>query len=211
MDALKATLFSGVGDEKGTIDLPSSVFVSDGSLRVLHEVIVALQANQRRGTSETKTRGNVRGGGRKPWKQKHTGNARSGSIRSPLWRKGGIIFGPHPRSYRIDIDQTKRWSALQTALTEKAKVSALAVMESLKFEKPKSREAKQILTKAGAAKRVLLVVDQRDTVLQRAVGNLCDLHVVIASELNALQVMTSRRIIFTKAGLEALEKRCPKG
>src|SRR5436853_5148526 len=98
------------------MDLPDSFSSFAGSRRVLHEAIIALQGNQRRGTSDTKSRGEVTGGGHKPWKQKGTGNARAGSIRSPLWRKGGIIFGPHPRSYRVDLPASKKLMALQTAL-----------------------------------------------------------------------------------------------
>src|SRR5689334_139195 len=120
MSAPQAPLYSATGEAKGQFDLSEAIFSGTGSLRVLQEVIIGLQGNQRRGTSSTKTRGVVSGGGRKPWKQKGTGNARSGSNRSPLWRKGGIIFGPLPRSYRTDLDQAKRLIALQTALTEKA-------------------------------------------------------------------------------------------
>ena len=146
MATLQAPLFSATGEAKGQFDLPESIFTDvEGSRRVLQEVIVGMQANQRRGTSSTKTRGLVSGGGRKPWKQKGTGNARSGSIRSPLWRKGGIIFGPLPRSYRTDLDQSKRLIALQTALVEKAKASELGVFEALKFENAKTSEAQRFL------------------------------------------------------------------
>src|SRR5882724_12823154 len=132
---LQAPLFSASGESKGQFDLPAAIFGAPGSRRVLQQVIVGLQANQRSGTSMTKTRGLVSGGGRKPWKQKGTGNARSGSIRSPLWRKGGIIFGPQPRSYRTGLDQSKRLIALQTALSEKAKASELSILEDIQFEK----------------------------------------------------------------------------
>src|SRR5512147_520854 len=137
MSALQAPLFSASGDSQGTIDLPGDIFGVAGSRRVLQEAIRALQANRRRGTSMTKTRGVVRGGGHKPWKQKGTGNARSGSIRSPLWRKGGIIFGPQPRSYRIALDQAKRTIALCTALSEKAKASEITVLETLELQEAK--------------------------------------------------------------------------
>src|SRR6201996_5153586 len=116
MSALQAASYSVSGESKGNMDLPDILTATPGSRRVLHDAVVALQANQRRGTSMTKTRGLVSGGGRKPWKQKGTGNARAGSIRSPLWRKGGIIFGPVPRSYRIDLDTIKKQIALKTAL-----------------------------------------------------------------------------------------------
>src|ERR1019366_1163078 len=131
MAFLQAPLFSATGEAKGQMDLPESIFGGAGSRRSLQQVIIGLQANQRQGTSSTKTRGLVRGGGRKPWKQKGTGNARSGSIRSPLWRKGGIIFGPLPRSYRQGLSQSSRLIALQTALFEKAKASDISIFETL--------------------------------------------------------------------------------
>src|SRR5262249_17497578 len=150
-----------------------SIFEGTGSRRVLQHVIVGLAANQRAGTSSTKTRGFVSGGGRKPWKQKGTGNARSGSIRSPLWRKGGIIFGPLPRSYRWDLSQANRLMALKTALLEKAKAAEVGIFEGLNTaDAPKTREAKAALAKAGLAERSLLIVDKRDEKLERAFGNL---------------------------------------
>src|SRR5579864_1164259 len=145
MASVQAPLYSAAGEAQGQFDLPEVIFSAPGSRRVLQEVIVALQANQRRGTSSTKTRGFVSGGGHKPWKQKGTGNARAGSIRSPLWRKGGIIFGPLPRSYRTDLDQAKRPIALQTALVEKAKASGLGIFEALEVKESKTRQAQEIL------------------------------------------------------------------
>lgn len=211
MATLQAAFYSATGESKGKIDLPESLFSGAGSRRVLQEAVVALQANQRRGTSSTKTRGLVSGGGHKPWKQKGTGNARAGSIRSPLWRKGGIIFGPHPRSYRIDLDRTKRWVALLTALMEKAKASELVVIEALNVQEPKTREAEQILKRAGASGRMLVVVDRKDETVSRAFGNIADVSLTGSAELNAWQVMVSKRVFLTQAALGALEKRRPVG
>src|SRR5258708_22872096 len=153
MAAIQAPFYTATGEAKGQMDLPEIIFGGTGSRRSLQQVIMGLQANQRQGTSSTKTRGLVSGGGRKPWKQKGTGNARSGSIRSPLWRKGGIIFGPLPRSYRKGLDQTKRLLALQTAFVEKAKSSQVGVIEAIKIEKSKTSEASAILNKAGVSCR----------------------------------------------------------
>lgn len=211
MSTLQAPLFSVSGEAKGQFDLPEAIFSKPGSRRVLQEVIIALQANQRSGTSSTLTRGLVRGGGRKPWKQKGTGNARSGSIRSPLWRKGGIIFGPSPRSYRTDLDQAKKLIALQTALAEKAKASELGVFESITFEKPRTQEAQRLLTKAGISGKVLVVVDKKDAHVSRAFGNIANVTLADAAQVNAWQLMASRNVLFTKAALEELSKRWPKG
>jgi large subunit ribosomal protein L4 len=211
MSQLQAPLFSATGESKGQFDLPEALFAQSGSRRVLQEVIVALQANQRRGTSSTLTRGLVSGGGRKPWKQKGTGNARSGSIRSPLWRKGGIIFGPLPRSYRIDLDQARRLLALQTALAEKAKASELGVFETLAVGAPKTKEAQQILAKAGIHGRTLVVVDRKDEKLAQAFRNIKAVEFVDAAQVNAWQLMASRKVFFTTAALDELSKRWPKG
>ncbi len=208
---LEVAHYAASGESKGKFSLPESIFSATGSKRVLHDVIVGLQANQRSGTSMTKTRGLVSGGGRKPWKQKGTGNARSGSIRSPLWRKGGIIFGPVPRSYRVNLDQTRRLIALQTALVEKVKASALGILESLKVEQPKSKEAQAILTKTGLSGRMLLVVDKKDDKVCRAFANLANVTLADAHEVNAWQLMAARHVLVTKPALEALEKRWPKG
>jgi large subunit ribosomal protein L4 len=212
MSALQAApLFSSTGESKGQFELPESIFAVAGSRRVLQEVIIGLQANQRRGTSMTKTRGLVSGGGHKPWKQKGTGNARSGSIRSPLWRKGGIIFGPQPRSYRTDLDQSRRLLALQTALSEKAKASELGVFETLQFEQAKTQEAQKVLDKAGMSGKILLVTDRQDANISRAFGNIKNVQLVSAAQLNAWQLMVSKKVLFTKAALDELSKRWPKG
>ncbi len=211
MANFEATLYAPTGESKGKIALPESIFGAPGSRRVLHDVIVGLQANQRRGTSATKTRGLVSGGGHKPWKQKGTGNARSGSIRSPLWRKGGIIFGPLPRSYRTGLDQSKRLIALQTALFEKARASELGVIESIKIDQPKAREAQAILTKTGLSGKTLLIVSHKDDKVSRAFANLAELKLLDVAEVNAWQLMAARQVLLTKDALEGLEKRWPKG
>jgi len=211
MSPLQAPLFSATGESKGQFDLPEAIFAVSGSRRVLQDVIIGLQANQRRGTSMTKTRGLVSGGGRKPWKQKGTGNARSGSIRSPLWRKGGIIFGPQPRSYRTDLDQSRRLLALQTALSEKAKASELGVFEAIQFEQAKTQEARKLLDNAGISGKILLVTDRKDINVSRAFGNMKNVHLVDAAQLNAWQLMASKKVLFTRASLDELSKRWPKG
>jgi large subunit ribosomal protein L4 len=211
MSSLQAPLFSAAGESRGQFDLPESIFSPVGSRRVLQEVIVALQANQRSGTSMTKTRGLVSGGGRKPWKQKGTGNARSGSNRSPLWRKGGIIFGPQPRSYRTELDQSKRLLALQTALSEKAKASEIGVFEALTSEQSKTKEAQAMLKKAGISGKTLVVVDRQDAKVSRAFANIKDICFIDVAQVNAWQLMATRKIFFTKAALDELSKRWPKG
>lgn len=208
---MDASFFNKTGESQGKVALPDTLFGAPGSRYVLHEAVIALQRNRRRGTSNTKTRGEVRGGGHKPWKQKGTGNARAGSIRSPLWRKGGIIFGPHPRSYRMDLSNAKKWGALQSALIEKAKASHVNVIESLPVSEGKTREAKEFLKKTGLGGRLLLVVDQREPLMARATRNVFGLELKDVRELNAWNIMAAKEVLFTQAALEALSKRTPNG
>jgi len=209
--SLQVPFYTAVGEAQGKIDLPETPFAQPGSLRVLHETIRALQANRRRGTSETKTRGLVSGGGRKPWKQKGTGNARAGSNRSPLWRKGGIIFGPHPRSYRIEVGQVKKLAALQTALAAKTRDAELSVIDSLAFPESKTREAFQIFKKTGLPEGILLVIEKKDGASLRALRNIGNLRLIEAAELNAWHVLSARQVLFTKAALDTVANRFPKG
>ena len=211
MNALQTPFFTAAGEAKGTMDWPSEILAGSPSLRVLHEAIVAFQSNQRRGTSATKTRGLVSGGGRKPWKQKGTGNARSGSIRSPLWRKGGIIFGPQPRSYRKEIGTEKKMIALLTALLEKAQESGLAVIDAMTLSHPRTGEAQQILKKAGHVGRVLLVLDKKDDTVYRAMRNIKGLTCMPADVVCAHDVAVTPKVLFTKLAVEALARRFPKG
>jgi large subunit ribosomal protein L4 len=208
---MDAILISKTGEAKGKTELPASVFGREISKRVLHEVLIAYQANQRRGTSNTKTRGEVSGGGRKPWKQKGTGNARSGSNRSPLWRKGGIIFGPHPRSYRIDVNEDKRRFALATALIAKAQDQALAVLEALPEVDGKTSALSQFFDKAVPKNRILVIVDKKSDLLKRAVRNLARVCLIDVNELNPMDLMRANHILFTKSALEALVARFPQG
>jgi large subunit ribosomal protein L4 len=206
---MEANLITKTGEAKGKVDLPASIFGQEGSIRVLQEVIVAYQANQRRGTSNTKTRAEVSGGGHKPWRQKGTGNARSGSNRSPLWRKGGIIFGPRPRSYRIDINEDKRRHALATALGVKAESKEISVLEALP-EGDKTSAFGKFFDKAAPQGRLLIVVDQKNDGLRRVLRNLPRVELVDVRELNPWILMHSQKILLTQPALKSLESRFPQ-
>jgi len=208
---MQVTLFSASGDSKGKVDLPASIMGQDISKRVLQETIIAYQANLRRGTSDTKTRAEVSGGGHKPWRQKGTGNARSGSNRSPLWRKGGIIFGPHQRSYRIEVSEAKRRIALATAFVVKAQGEEISVLESLPDGKGKTSDMVKIFNKAIPKGRVLLVVDKKTDLLSRALRNVQRVCIMDTHELNAKALMTAHQVVFVQPALQSLESRFPKG
>lgn len=211
MAALQVSYYLASGEAKGKIDLPEALSNAPVSRRVLHETIRVLQGNQRQGTSATKTRGLVSGGGRKPWKQKGTGNARAGSIRSPLWRKGGIIFGPQPRSYYVDLGDTKKRAALQTAVIEKVRDARLSVIESLSLKEAKTSAADKIFKKTGITGRVLVVVDQKESNLNRGLRNLAGIELLDVKEVNAWHLTAAPTVLITQSALQALLHRLPQG
>jgi large subunit ribosomal protein L4 len=208
---MQVPLYTATGESKSKIELPNTIFAQEVSKRVLHEVLVGYQANQRRGTSDTKTRAEVSGGGHKPWRQKGTGNARSGSNRSPLWRKGGIIFGPHPRSYHVELSADKKRLAFATALSIKAQREEVGVLEKLGDSQGKTRALGKVFDKAIPEGKILVVVDKKTDILRRAIGNICRITLQDANELNADGLMRARRVLITKDALKALENRFPKG
>ena len=203
------SLFSSKGEPKGQVNLKEYFGEEELQLRTLHEAVTVYQGNKRSGTSMTKTRGLVSGGGRKPWKQKGTGNARSGSIRSPLWRKGGIIFGPVPRSHRVDLPEVKRSAdALKSAVWLKAKAGALIVLEQLD---PKAQEnAKSALVSwrnYPHRHKALILTDKISAEQRRAFGNLASTCLGSVANLNALDILRSNVIILTLPALKSLSSR----
>jgi large subunit ribosomal protein L4 len=205
---METTVYNAQGKEAGKIDLPS-VFETKISKALLHEVVVGYLANQRSGTHSTKTRGEVSGGAHKPWKQKGTGNARAGSIRSPLWRKGGIIFGPKPRSYVQGLSQQKRQLSLQMALASKAQDGNIMVLDGFSIAEPKTKNVYEILKNLNVteAKNLLLVVDKTNANIKTAARNIDGLVVAEAKNLNTYQVMWATKVLLTKASVEAIGVR----
>lgn len=200
-------MFKMSGKEAGKIELPA-MFETKVSEELLHEVITAYNANQRSGTHSTKTRGEVSGGGAKPWKQKGTGNARSGSNRSPLWRKGGIIFGPKPRDYSINVSQQKRRTALDMALSAKVRDGNLLAVEEIEIKEPKTKTVHEILKGLKLLETsVLLVIDKKNEALRLASRNIPNLIVKNAANINAYEVLWARKVILTKPALDQLVAR----
>jgi len=184
---------------------------------VLHQAVIAYLANQRKGLAATKTRGEVSGGGRKPWKQKGTGRARVGSIRSPLWRHGGVIFGPHPRDFSYRLPQKIKLAALREAVSLKLKENNLIVLEGLKLETAKTKEGLRVFAnlKLLPAKRtksykILLLLDKIDANLKRSLDNIAFLNTGLASDAHAYQIMAHQKLLITRGGLEQLVKRIKK-
>src|SRR5438309_10698352 len=145
----EVTLYNREGKEVGSVAFPESVFGVQPSVPLIHRAVLAEEANSRQGTADTKKRGEIRGGGRKPWRQKGTGRARQGSTRAPHWRHGGVVFGPQPRSYRLGIPKKMRQLAKKSALNARAREGALFVVDALEYEKPKTKTLAELLAKLG--------------------------------------------------------------
>jgi len=190
------------GKVKETVEIPESLkkyFDYKNAKYVLHEYVVAYLANQRQGTHSTKTRAEVRGGGRKPWVQKHTGRARQGSIRSPLWRKGGVVFGPKPRDYSVEIPKKKKTLAKYLSIVEKIKSNDLIVVDKLNLNSHKTKEALKILKNLNINSDKILFVDKSfDNNIKLATRNLQNVSLSRLQDLNAYIVLDNNKIIFTK-------------
>jgi large subunit ribosomal protein L4 len=194
---MKAKLYQQDGTVKGEVELPEAVFGVEINEPLLHQVIVQLQANQRQGTSKTKTRAEVSGGGRKPWKQKGTGRARAGSNTSPIWVRGGKAHGPSPRDYYTTIPKKMRKLALVSALSSRAQSENVLVVDSILCEHPKTKIIASLVSALSLnGKRNLLVVDKESSNIYLSGRNIPDLEIKPISEVNAYDIIANENIIF---------------
>ncbi|OGR83321.1 MAG: 50S ribosomal protein L4 [Elusimicrobia bacterium RIFCSPLOWO2_01_FULL_54_10] len=188
-------------DSKGKVSgkqtLPESIANAKPDKHLAHEVVTAYLANQRKGTHAVLTRAEVTGGSRKPWKQKHTGRARAGTTRSPLWRKGGIIHGPQPRDYRITLPQAKVRAVLLQALSAKATSGDLIVADAPKLEQPKTKAVTAWLKSLSLPVKSLLVLEKKDSKLSLAARNLSDFEIMERKHLHAYQVLGAKKVVLT--------------
>jgi large subunit ribosomal protein L4 len=204
---MNAKIFASDGSEKGTAALPDELFAQQVHEHLLWLSVKRHLGNQRQGTAKVKTRGEVSGGGRKPWKQKGTGRARSGSNTSPLWPGGGRAFGPKPRDYRTDLPKAQRRRALASALSYKAGENAVAVLESLSFAAPRTREMVETLKNLGLAdKRTLLVLGTADENVVRSCRNLPKLRTTLAHQVNPYDLMNCEMLLLTREGLDRMKE-----
>lgn len=194
------------GEKVGDITLNESVWGIEPNDAVLYDAITLARNNQRQGTADTKTRSEVSGGGIKPWKQKGTGRARQGSIRSPHWPGGGVVFGPHPRSYAKKMNRKERRLALKSALSYKVIESEMIVVDAFNMESAKTKDAKVILNNLNATKKVLLVVDELTDNVILATRNLNNVVLVEASEISTYDVIASDNMIITEKAVKAIEE-----
>ena len=203
----KLELLNLNGEKVKDIKLNDNVFGIEPNDVVLHDAIVLAQSNERQGTHSTKTRAEVSGGGRKPWRQKSTGNARQGSIRAVQWRKGGIAFGPKPRDYSKKQNRKVRRLALKSALSYKAMDKEIVLLENIKFETNKTKEMVNLLNKLELTNaKVLLVVEELDDNICLSSRNLGNVKVVLPTEVNTYDVVNSDKMVITEASLKKLEE-----
>jgi large subunit ribosomal protein L4 len=191
------------GKKTGSVNLPAAVFDVQTNVPLLHQVVVAQLAAARQGTHSTKTRGEVSGAGRKPFKQKGTGRARQGSIRAPHMTGGGVVHGPTPRNYAQRTPKKMIAAALLGALSDRARGERLHVIESFGTDVPSTKAAAAVISSLTSGRKVLVVIERDDAVNRKSVRNLKDLHVITPDQLNAYDVLVSDDIVFMKAAYEA--------
>ena len=199
----KLDIIDRSGKTAAHMDLPEDVFAGSANDNLIYEAVINYQANQRQGTAATKTRAFVRGGGKKPWRQKGTGRARVGSTRSPLWRKGGTVFGPQPRDYSYELPKKARRGALRAALAKKHASQELIVVSELEVKEPKTKEAVALL-KAFKLDSALLVDTPDNANLFVAVRNIPRVKAVDVTGLNIYDVLAHKSVVFSRRAFEAI-------
>lgn len=203
---MQAQIYSTTGEVVDQIELSDYIFGIEPNVPVMHQALVRQRANARLGTHDTRTRGEVSGGGRKPWRQKGTGRARQGSTRAPQWRGGGTVFGPHPRSYKQAMPRKMRRLALRSALSDKARGEALMVVRGLEAIDPRTKAMKQVLEALAVSTSALIVLPEKTDAVERAAGNLEQVKTLLYSNLNLADLLKYQRLILTPAAVAEIER-----
>ena len=199
------TVFNMEGNEVGTMELNDAVFGVEINEHLVHLAVVRQLANNRQGTQKAKTRSEVSGGGRKPWRQKGTGHARQGSIRAPQWTGGGVVFAPVPRDYEVKMNKKERRAALKSALTSKVQENKLVVVDSLALAEAKTKEMQKVLTNLKADKAlVITAADDQNVVI--AARNIADVQTATVSTMNVYDVMKHNTVVVTKDAVASIEE-----
>ncbi|AOV06519.1 50S ribosomal protein L4 [Sporosarcina ureilytica] len=202
----KVSVLSQTGSSVGDIELNEAIFGIEPNEAVLFEAVVQQRASLRQGNHKVKNRSEVAGGGRKPWRQKGTGRARQGSIRSPQWRGGGVVFGPTPRSYAYKLPRKVRRLALLSGLSSKVREENLIVLDELKFEAPKTKDFVQVLTDLSIEKKALFVTADLDETVALSARNIPGVTVITAEGINVLDLVGHEKLVMTKAAVEKVEE-----
>ncbi|HKM18027.1 MAG: 50S ribosomal protein L4 [Firmicutes bacterium] len=202
----KVAVYNMEGVQIGDIELNNAIFGVKINEGLMHQAVLSHLAKRRQGTAATKNRSQVRGGGRKPWRQKGTGRARVGSIRSPLWVGGGVVFGPTPRDYAFNMPKKARRMALKSALSAKVRDGELIVLDELKIDEPKTKLMVKVLKALNADQKPLIVISDWDSNIELATRNIPRALLLKSSGLNVYDVLNHDRVIFTKDALTRLEE-----
>ena len=199
------TVYNMEGNEVGTMELNDAVFGVEINEHLVHLAVVRQLANNRQGTQKAKTRSEVSGGGRKPWRQKGTGHARQGSIRAPQWTGGGVVFAPVPRDYEVKMNKKERRAALKSALTSKGQENKLVVVDSLALAEAKTKEMQKVLTNLKADKALVVTADDDQKVVLSA-RNIADVQTATVNTINVYDVMKHNTVVVTKDAVASIEE-----
>ncbi|PWL81637.1 MAG: 50S ribosomal protein L4 [Clostridia bacterium] len=199
-------IYNMLGKEAGEMELSADIFGVEPNAAVLHSAVVNYLANQRQGTQSTKTRTEVSGGGRKPWRQKGTGHARQGSIRAPQWTHGGIALGPKPRSYNYVLPKKMRRLALKSALSSKVADGALLVLDELKLDEIKTKTVAAMLTALNADRKVLLVLPEKNDVAVKSARNIPGVKTALVNTINTYDILNADKLIVVKDAVAKIEE-----
>jgi len=199
-------VFDMSGNDAGTKDLTENIFDAKINKVLLHSVVRAYLLNQRIGTHSTLTRAEVRGGGKKPWRQKGTGRARQGSTRSPQWTHGGVAFGPKPRSYRVSINRKAKRAALKSALTSKVKDGELIIVNNIAIDEFKTKIIVNMLKALGSEKKALIVVEDHNEKLIKSAANIPGVKTAMANNLNVYDILNCDKFIVSSGAIDKIEE-----
>ena len=194
------------GKEVGTVELNDAVFGVEANEHLVHMAVLQQLANNRQGTQKAKTRGEVSGGGRKPWRQKGTGHARQGSTRSPQWKGGGVVFAPVPRDYSFKMNKKEKRAALKSVLSDKVAMSKLIVLDELKFDEIKTKKFKAVLDNLKVEDKALVVLGEKDDVVIKSANNLPFVQTALPGTINVYDILKAGTLILTKDAVAKIEE-----
>lgn len=202
----KVNVYNMLGEQVGDIELKDDIFGIEVNQHVVYEVVKNQLANKRQGTQSVKTRAEVRGGGRKPWRQKGTGRARQGSIRAPHWTGGGVSFAPKPRDYSYSVPKKVKRLAMKSALTSKVENNEIIVVDELSFDIPKTKDMVQVLDRLNASKKALIVTAEKNENVIRSSKNIPNVQTTVVSNLNVYDILKYDSFIITKEAVKKVEE-----
>ena len=200
------SVYNMEGKEVGKIDLSDAIFGVEVNEHLVHMAVLQQLADKRQGTQKAKTRSEVSGGGRKPWRQKGTGHARQGSIRAPQWKGGGVVFAPVPRDYSFKMNKKEKRAALKSALTDKAQNNNLIVVDELKFDEIKTKKFAEVMNNLKATRKALVVLADNDQNVVLSARNLAEANTTLTNTLNVYDIVNAKTLVLTKDAVAKIEE-----